>query len=1494
MYYISPSSSDPCPEEVCLTLSQFAENAINFFDSNTTTCTLQLLPGNHTLDTNLAVTNLESFKMLSNLTTAEPMLSSRVSLDTKITCSRLSMINLNTISQLYIGGIEFVRCGGIKIGSVNNFTLFNSYFDGQRVGRTALQLTETIISIIATYFVSNSNHLGIVSPGSDIFRGFSSRLQKYGGAIFAESSAIMLLNSTFKENSGERGGAIYCDRGSNVTVINSTFVANHAVCKSGRPSTFTQVFNGGAIAAYHSRINSSYTHFNGNWACKDGGALSARYSMMSSTGDRFCNNSAGSNGGAISAYKSTTHSNGSHFENNRADRKGGVISMDRSTLYGTRNYFYNNSGRSRGGVILASGSTIDSSDSHFSSNRALHGGVIFIEDMNDGSTISSGNDYFIDNSATFSGGVLHLTNLLKKQSARVECYGVRFVSNSVGWYGGVMWAEQVVMHSNNNIYTNNSARLDAGVMMLTTNSTAEYNNDHIDSNRARDGGVVVAKNSTISSRNSSFANNSANVDAGVMMLTEGSTAESCNNNFEDNRAGRDGGVILTEESRITSIKDGFNSNRAGRDGGVFHCTKGVLFHASSIESGAFKYNKADHDGGVVYSYQGNITAKSVTVWGSSADKEGGIFKMLQGSLQISSGNFSNSSAHYGGVLCANQLTLSLNNNHFSENTATVGAVFYISGSSYNKFDGVTLTYNKATSAVVYLMDSSVHVYGNSIFLENSGSIVVITSNLTFLNSTIFTDNSYYETSDPGQVAHTELLGGAITAFHSKLVFHGECSLSCNQARSGGAVRSIKSRIEIHGNLTFANNFAAESGGGVYLYQSELTCYYYSTLLLLGNAAAINGGGVYAISSNINLKSNKSTDLKLKLHFVDNLAEKGGGLYLEMNSVIYVHKYAPSDEPYPILNFTSNLADYGGAIFNPDNTNFGTCTHLGNRTHSIPHECSIQILPLYGTIFSNLSSSDVNKENVYFSKNNATISGSSLYGGLLEKCTVSSMADEGAFITGDQQSTGLRYLEAISDIQRSDIGSPPEKVCFCIDGQPDCDLQLHSTMQVDRGDKITVPVAVFDEAGNPVKGATVHGSLSSDNSSLCRHQRDQSAPLHGECSEFTFRAFSIRPSDDLILQIENGPCEHMVPPQIRVPLQFPWCDNCPIGFRRFEDQELGCRCDCHPDVEFYFSNCNSKTQTLQKGSNAWITYINSSHGFVIHPYCPLDYCKPTDSPVYINFNEENGTNAQCAYNRSGMLCSRCPPDSSLSLGSSRCLMCPNLWPLQTFGIVVFALLAGLALVAILLALNLTVAVGSLNGIIFYVNIVAANGKTFLPFTQPNFVTVFINWLNMEIGIDVCFFEGMDSYWKTWLQLVFPAYVIFLVVIIIIISECSTKFAHKIGKKNPMATLTTLILLSYTKFLHTIIAAFSFATIRYPDGSSQTVWLPDATIGYLHGRHIVLFLAAVLIVVLSVAYTTLLFSWQWLLHFQHKTACGWIKNQKLYHFLEPYHAPYLDGP
>ena len=323
-------------------------------------------------------------------------------------------------------------------------------------------------------------------------------------------------------------------------------------------------------------------------------------------------------------------------------------------------------------------------------------------------------------------------------------------------------------------------------------------------------------------------------------------------------------------------------------------------------------------------------------------------------------------------------------------------------------------------------------------------------------------------------------------------------------------------------------------------------------------------------------------------------------------------------------------------------------------------------------------------------------------------------------------------------------------------------------------------------------------------------------------------------------------------------------DAPLGFRENTQTERPVECECDSALLPHITKCNPQSKTLTRELNFWITNTSRGNisGYVIHPNCPLDYCYPASANIEINLGIQGGADAQCEYDRSGKLCGTCKPGLSLSLSSPRCLPCSRYWPILFVVIVLAALLLGIALVALMLILNLTVAAGTLNGLIFYANIVNANSNIYFPYGRPKFITIFIAWLNLDLGIDICFFDGLDAYWKTWLQLAFPAYLVFLVIAVITMSKWSTKFSQFIGKRNPVATLATLILFSYAKFLHVIIAALSFTILHYPDGSREVVWLPDATVSYFLGKHSALFTAALFILIICTAYTILIFSWQWL--------------------------------
>ena len=62
-----------------------------------------------------------------------------------------------------------------------------------------------------------------------------------------------------------------------------------------------------------------------------------------------------------------------------------------------------------------------------------------------------------------------------------------------------------------------------------------------------------------------------------------------------------------------------------------------------------------------------------------------------------------------------------------------------------------------------------------------------------------------------------------------------------------------------------------------------------------------------------------------------------------------------------------------------------------------------------------------------------------------------------------------------------------------------------------------------------------------------------------------------------------------------------------------------------------------------------------------------------------------------------------------------------------------------------------------------NIVSITGLTSLQSCSSihPMLSVFIAWINLDFGIETCFYSGMDTYQKTWLQFAFPLYILLLI-------------------------------------------------------------------------------------------------------------------------------------
>ena len=1409
-----------------------------------------------------------------------------------------SFFNFNEVGD--VGGVMYTN-------SSSSITVDNSSFNNNRAnnGGVMCAYTSSIINVDSSSFNNNE-------------------ADNFGGVVFASSSSNINVGSSSFNNSGAiLGGVMYAFFSCSITVDNSSFDNNEADTDGGV-----------MFAELSSSITVDHCSFNNNGA-NTGGVMHA-YIRCSITVDNssFNNNEAENGGGVMYAERSSITVDNSSFNNNEADISGGVIAiLHNSSITVDSSSFNNNEADNSGGVILAlfsSGITVHASS--FNNNViGIAGGVLYAYAS---SSITVDNSFFYGNEASNSGGVMYA---LSRSSITVD--NSSFNNNEASIAGGVMGAytsSSIIV--DNSSFNNNGAEI-GGVMYAFSSSSITVYSSFFNNNEADLGGAVISTelSCSITLDNCSFNSSEAGNAGGVVFVLSGSSITVDNSYFNGNEVGNDGGVMFAStSSNITVNNCSFTNNEASSNGGVLYA-----YHSSIItaDNSSFKNNKAGGNGGVLCASRSSsitienmcnffnntaseggvifVSNSSFTDLGSmysnnTANNNGGVITLMGGDIQVIASNFMNNTArNSGGVLLCVPLysykqcitfarnfflnnkaiasggavalfascSLTVTNNTFRHNSANRGGVMYLQRGVNVTIYYSTFMYNSANNdgGVIYseyqnhlTIDSNINgasdcggVFYSSIKTELftiSDNVCIFSGNQAHRGGVIYANESNLKVNVHSQTLlmanNTAVdIGGAVYLFKTNLtISSGSSILIGNRANHGGAIYASKSImiVEIHSLSKLKANSALQKGGGLYLTMSNLNVEGKSSYT--ENRANKAGGGLHAADSYIKIRGT--------VQFTNNEAENGGGVSLEINT-----KLSGTLAQNDTVNFVSNRASqYGGALYVDDETNPNACAAVATQNATSATEC------FFSLVFLN------------FSDNSAGVSGSNLFGGLLDRCTVN---------TEFFQETEMEKLDVISfqrfssinESQLDTISSHPVRLCFCRDSQPDCDYQPEY-IQINRRKAFTIEFIAYDQVSNAVN-ATIDCSLNSSTGGLGEDQVIQH--IFEVCTELHFNLFSPLNSEDLILSM-RGPCTVMGISEHSVRIDI--ICTCPIGFQILNNDEMVCDCVCDQVLQTYErTECNATMESIIRKDNFWITYVNrtTSSGYIIVPNCPFDYCHPPEKQVSVNLNLPNGSDAQCASNRMGTLCGTCKPGLSVSLGSSHCLHCSTYWPGLLVTIVIIFILSGVGLVALLLALNLTVAVGTINAVIFYANIMTANRSALFSTSEVSFASVFISWFNFELGFETCFYDGMDTYVKTWLQLAFPAYIIILVAVIIKLSNHYTAFGHLIGRKDPVATLATLILLSYMKLLQTTITAFSSATLNYPDGLKKTVWLPDATVEYLTSKHAVLLFTTILILLVGLIYTFLLLSWQWFLHCPRKRV-KWIRNHKLSLFLEVYHASY----
>ena len=1027
------------------------------------------------------------------------------------------------------------------------------------------------------------------------------------------------------------------------------------------------------------------------------------------------------------------------------------------------------------------------------------------------------------------------------------------------------------------------------------------------------GGVILAINSIIMIRNSTFSENKA--DRGGVIFLQRSELIVDGSQFQDNFALYEGGVVYLSRSNIHVISSTFGSNTVktgnaprtyGLGGVVFAKESNISLHEGNV----FMNNKADV-GGVIFTLVLESNS-SVGIFDINEQCHVNIRDnyfvsnrvLYEGSMMFSYGcdisdvrstyesneidTFQPLDGTYGGVISSTYGFITLNGSSFLGNSAIFRASSLTMINSFTNCYDIVIRDNwsrfNGTNSItegMIISRSDVKFFGETVFSNNSGTMYIYNSNVTFSGETTIINSTQLSGSE---------FGGSISTDQSVVKFYGRASLVGNHAINGGAINARESQLYFFGEVFLSGNSAEQAGGAIFLLQSELICQ--NNCTIAKNSANGTGGGLHAVRSSlraaVRLSSfhffNPHLVPEISLNFAENVAKWGGGLSLQSNSKLYVTLVDITQEN-GLVKFTKNHAAYeGGAIYIADETYSDTCST------TFDHECFFQPVPLRIGMQSNdfTLSGFITAEKVFEFVGNSAMRGPLLFGGLLDRCMLNRTLQ---IFAGIPVSDAFKYFLDISNISSASltdvVSSRAVRVCFCRGKRSDCAYR-HPPINVTKGAAFNVTIAAVDHVNNTVS-ADIISSISPQGDLL----QGQQHHVEANCTSLTFTVQSPYNTETLVMYA-SGPCKDSKLSRTQVWIEFSLC-TCPIGFQPIQSNKT-CECGCDPEIHEYTTNCDRPSSSIiRENTNSWIVY-DFRRGYAIYKHCPFDYCLPSATTVSINLTAQHGSDAQCNFNRQGILCGECKSGYSLSFGSSKCMECKGskLYG-GIIGIIILETVGGTLLVSVLLFLNITVAVGTVNGIIFYANIIGASSSVFLRHLGQSFPTIFVAWLNLDTGFDICITERNDAYMKTWLELLFPVYIFVIIIIIITISKYSKHFSNLIGKRDPVATLATMILLSYTKLLRSTIAMLSLARLEYTSTSDIiTVWRLDGNILYLRDKHIALFVVALIILLVGIPFTTILFCWQWLVRYSNTKYVSFMFHSKLEQlvltYFHPFHTDY----
>ena len=304
-------------------------------------------------------------------------------------------------------------------------------------------------------------------------------------------------------------------------------------------------------------------------------------------------------------------------------------------------------------------------------------------------------------------------------------------------------------------------------------------------------------------------------------------------------------------------------------------------------------------------------------------------------------------------------------------------------------------------------------------------------------------------------------------------------------------------------------------------------------------------------------------------------------------------------------------------------------------------------------------------------------------------------------------------------------------------------------------------------------------------------------------------------------------------------------QCLLGFL-YNETSRSCYCD--PRLSKFGIGCDVSMRSLTVPGLVWFGPLETENDsmqindLLVSGSCPLNFCKLGPKVV-----TDGNFEFQCAEGsgRTGVSCGGCMDGLSVTLGQRQCKKCSNYY---LFLIILILFLGVLAVIA-LAALQISIAEGYLNTILFYSNFVSFNSLLLLPFEPvANYLFSIAGALSLFPSFGICFFDGLSAFGLVFVYYSVVLYILLVVGVVILIA----KFVNLPGQKSysPVKVLATLLLLSYIALTELSLLSLGFVTLHTLNGETHWRWFLDPTEPFFQGRHIALGIIAITVILCDV--------------------------------------------